>query len=168
MSQTSTIFRASRVQNRVLYWPQYKAQLMLQSPTEAGMCGRVIKKIRIRPTRSHYHLLAPPFFSLFSPFSEKQHSPDRWKCRQCLMSTRATTFSKYLVVRRALFLKWSKFRKVHWYNYSNCVRKVSFVHVTIFCLRITLCNLVWAVNCCLEAFYWRHFYCFFYCTRCTR
>ena len=29
MSQTYTIFRPSRVQNLVLYWPQYKAQLML-------------------------------------------------------------------------------------------------------------------------------------------
>ena len=38
MSQTSTIFRPSRVQNLVLYWHQYKAQLMLQSPTEANTC----------------------------------------------------------------------------------------------------------------------------------
>ena len=39
ISQTSTIFRPSRVQNLVLYWPQYKAQLMLQSPTEANTCA---------------------------------------------------------------------------------------------------------------------------------
>ena len=57
MSQTSTIFRPSRVQNLVLYWPQYKAQLMFQSPTEATTCVvdivdihdmvKIVKKIQI-------------------------------------------------------------------------------------------------------------------------
>ena len=45
MSQTSTIFRPSKVQNLVLYWPQYKAQLMLQSHTEANTCDIQYKHV---------------------------------------------------------------------------------------------------------------------------
>ena len=51
MSQTSTIFRPSRVQNLVLYWPPYKAQLMLQSPTEANTCD-IESILKYRPANS--------------------------------------------------------------------------------------------------------------------
>ena len=40
MSQTSRIFRPTREQYLVLYWPLYQAQLTLQSPTEANTCAR--------------------------------------------------------------------------------------------------------------------------------
>ena len=39
MAQTARVGTPSKVQNLVLYWPPYKAQLMLHSAIEANTCG---------------------------------------------------------------------------------------------------------------------------------
>ena len=39
MAQTARVGTPSKVQNLVLYWPPYKAQLMLHSSIEANTCA---------------------------------------------------------------------------------------------------------------------------------
>ena len=39
MAQTARVGTPSKVQNLVLYWPPYKAQLMLHSAIEANTCA---------------------------------------------------------------------------------------------------------------------------------
>ena len=43
MAQTARVGTPSKVQNLVLYWPPYKAQLMLHSSIEANTCAPLVK-----------------------------------------------------------------------------------------------------------------------------
>ena len=44
MAEVAHTGQPSSVQNRVLYWPQYWAELMLHSPIEANMCDELCER----------------------------------------------------------------------------------------------------------------------------
>ena len=56
-SQSSHTLRQSKVQNLVLYWPKFWAQLMLHYPMEAYTCA--LGSLQVTPSpRCHTHIVA--------------------------------------------------------------------------------------------------------------